>query len=265
MKINRSVCWTLLAVSPAWTPLLEQSPQPLPESTTLPTPPAPETPSIDGASVAEKMIAAVMSSPVLHLKVRVEFRGVVYDTEGWATAQRARGEVRKDGTLVFATYMDQKRIQEFARKVEFKNGERAENVLVEYDTGTTNAFDQWPRLIDHDFACGPGCTATGPWLSPQHPNVAEMIAETIRNADRSSVVTLGNRTCYLFHIEHYLDKDNLVVKDVYVDTTTFEPVRQATVNSRGTKVTKSNISDYTFDHLATDEGIEWRLDPAKLK
>ena len=149
-------------------------------------------------------------------------------------------------------------------RASFKNGTEAEAVLLQYKPESPGGFDEWPRLIDQAFACGPGGVVSDTWLKHQHPNVPDMLVELIRSADTVTERLLEGRACLCCHAERHPDPTTTITKDLYLDKASFEPRRQTTVVVQNGTTVKSNIEDYQLEHLATDEGIEWRLDPAKL-
>lgn len=214
------------------------------------------------ADISKKMIAALTSTPCLHITGTETFRDQVFSVQIWMTATKSRGEVRKGQTLVFATCVSNRRVQEFSPSVTFKNGTEANNVLVEYDAESGSGFDEWPRLVDTDFACGPGGTADS-WLKDEHPAVPDMLAETLQSEPELQLATINGRNCYWMHVVRQLEGSTLT-KDLYVDRKTYEPVRQGNIVAQGDKVIKSDYVDYTIEHRLNDAGIEWRLDPAKL-
>ncbi len=217
-----------------------------------PTMPTPE-------QVADRMAAAFVSTPVLHVTVINRHRGLEYECKGWLKAGHARGEVRRDGQLVFATASSDKRVQEFVPKVKFANGVESHNVLIERDP----TRGEWFCLLDFDLGCGPAGIAINPYLD----NNGRRIVDLLLGNMQTSIMTqteMNGRACYRYNFAREIDGD-LIVWDLYVDKVTFKPVRQQRRITQGNKVKKEDVFDYTFVHLASDDGIEWKLDPAKLK
>lgn len=218
---------------------------------------------LDRAEVAAKMIASVTSSPVLHMKVKCTLNTDHYEAEGWMTATKVRAELRKAGELVFAQVLADGRAQEYVPRANFKNGTQATGVLLEYDS-PLEKMDDWPRLMDQEFACGPGGVVSVSWLKELSPTVPEMIADNMQSANMTETVLEG-RTCYWFHTVVGATADAGITWNLYVDKATFKPVRQLKVVRQGGKKVKDEARDYWFEHLQDDSGVVWRLDPRTLK
>ncbi len=228
------------------------------------TPPGDASASTSREEIAARMVKTVTASPVLHMAVRCLHRGEKYEVQGWMTATKVRCEVRKAGKVVFAQIFADGRAQEYVPQAEFKNGTEATGVLVEYDA-PLDKMDDWQRLIDQDLACGPGGVASNSWLKAAHPTEPEMIAENLQSADATmSETILDGKPCYWFHIARGLFDGSTLTGDVYIDKSSYEPLRQSRVVEKDGKKIKDDIFDYTFEHLSDDKGIEWKLDPAKL-
>lgn len=227
------------------------------------SPAAPDT-TTDRAAIAAKVRESITSSPVLHLTVRYQVDGTVYDAEGWMTATKVRGQVRQNGVLLFARFFEAGRAQEFVPQATFPNGTQATNVILEYRTDPVLGFDEWPRLIDQSFACGPGCVATDSWLQTGTLSVPDIFAEHIQNGELSETI-LNAIDCYVSRIEVRPDPDTVLTKELYINKTTFKPVRQKTFNTQYGMTIRDTVVDYTLLHLSSEAGIQWELKPDNLR
>jgi len=212
--------------------------------------------------VVDRMNASIASTPVLHVTVINLHRGVEYHCQGWMMGLKSRSEVRKDGRLIFARYTDRKRIQEYVPKASFVNKMEAEHVLVEYDADGPSG--DWPRLMENTFSCGPAIIASDYYLPvPNHRSYPDIWLGNMETS-RVSKVTFRSRSCLWYHTDVTIEGDTLTW-DLYVDIETFKPLRLSglVVAADGTHK-KEDVYEYTFEHLQTDEGINWRLDPAQF-
>lgn len=211
--------------------------------------------------VVARMAASFASTPVLHVKTRNRHRGTEYRGNSWLKTGKARGEVRTDGKLAFATFTDRRRVQEYVPKVKFANGTEAERVLIEYDKGANDGG--WYRLVDFAFACGPGACASDAFLADRRPSLPELFRGNMQGS-KMTETELDGRPCYWYHMEAVVGEDK-ITWDLYVDKVTCEPVRQASLIVQGDKVKKDEVFDYTFEHLPDDAAFQWELDLANLK
>ena len=236
------------------------------DKTASPTAPAamPTTESLTSSSapspeaVADRMAAAFAATPVLHVTVINRHLGIDYECKGWLKAGHSRGEIRREGKLVFATASDGRRVQEFVPKVKFANGVEGQNVLIDREPTP----GRWFCLVDHAFACGPGVTATVSYLDDAGRKVANLLLGNMQGSTMIETALKG-QPCYWYHMEREIEGDR-IVWDLYVDKLSFKPLRQMSRITRGETVKKDEVFDYTFVHLSNDDGIEWKLDPAKL-
>ncbi|MBI1189591.1 MAG: hypothetical protein GC200_02775 [Tepidisphaera sp.] len=266
MLATRVLCLAMMGLAPLVEPPVPDAPQPGPPgdaaAAAMPT----------KTEIGKKMVASLTSSPVLHVTMSQEFQGQHYDAQAWMTKSKSRGELREDGKLIFAIAVDAGRVQEFAPWVEFKNGQNAKNVLVEYDAEGNEVSLDWPRLIPTDLACGPGAVGAS-WLIPSRPmvgaepgvlSIPDTIAQVLEEPGDLKGVTLNKHDCYWMHAEISINEATRVTKDLYIDVKTFEPVRDSIVTTVHGRVTKSITTDYDIQHLRSEDGISWRLDAAKL-
>lgn len=237
-----------------------QAPQPKPEPAQPAQAAAGQLP--DKGDLADKMLAALARTPVLHMSAKCLHMGVAYEAEGWMTATRCVSEVRQKGKVIFAEAYSDGRVQEYVPEASFANGATAANVLLEYDQGDNT--DDWPRLIDHDLACGPGTVAADSWIKTQHPTVPESLAERMRNDSVLSEAEVNGKACYRFHTQHDLGDGSAMTFDLYIDKSTFEPVKQSGLVTQNGRTVKNDAVSYRFEHLTSEEGITWRLDVGKL-
>lgn len=208
------------------------------------------------------MMSSIASTPVLHVTVLNKHRDVDFECQGWMMGPKSRTEVRQDGTLVFARYTDRRRIQEFVPKATFTNGMEAERVVLEY--AADGPSGDWPRLKDTDFGCGPAIIASDYFLPVRDPTYPEIWRGNMQ-ASKVTETTLRGRACYWYKMDVVVATDS-INWNLYVDKETFEPLRQSRLilAEDGTHK-KEDIYDYTFEHLADDKEIQWRLDADRLK
>ena len=221
----------------------------------------PSTP-LSAAEVAQRMTRSFHSTPVLHVTVLNRHHGVDYECRGWMMEKKSLGVVKKDGKVVFASYSDAKRVQEYVPQAKFVNGAGADSVLLEYDY--ENNDGGWSRLVDADFDCGPGSIAVASYLWAESRTVPELMLSNMNGATVSEVV-FNNRECFRYHLEANM-QPNILTWELYVDKATCDPVRESRVivGPFGNKL-KDDIYDYKIEHLPDDAGIHWGLQPDKLK
>lgn len=209
--------------------------------------------------VVVKMTRKLGSTPVLHITVKDRHEGVDYTAQGWMMKSRAMSEVRRGEDVIFAQYTDGHRIQEYVPNATFANGMEATAVLVEYDKAPDAPVADWPRLIDFDLACGPGCIAGAGWLY----DLPDSFLGNMKIAPVSRTKFQG-KDCYWYHLVSG-EKPDQLTWDFYVDVKTFLPVRNyRRIEAKG-KVVKEDTFDFAFEHLPNDSGIHWGLDVDKLR
>lgn len=212
--------------------------------------------------VARRMTLAFDSTPVLHVTVINRHLGMDYECHGWMMGKKSLGVVRQDGKVIFASYTDTVRKQEYVPLAKFANGEPARAVLLEYDYDPTDGG--WSRLVDAVFDCGPSGVACEGYLQSEGERYPDAVKPNMENAQLTETVFM-ERPCYLYSIRQSDDTSTLDW-DLYVDKATFKPVRMSRlVKSIVGKVLKEDIYEYTFEHLPDDAGIHWGLQPDKLK
>lgn len=218
------------------------------------------------AEVVKQMSKAFHSAPVLHVMIHDRHMGVDYQCEGWLSGKRRLGRTVKDGRLIFAKYSDPDsgRVQEFVPEAAFPNKSTASSVCLEYDYDPNGGG--WDHLVDYDLSCGPASVAIIDYLwGPQAPSgaVAESFETNMESAAASKAILNGHH-CYRYLLDD-IDGLMLIKWELYVDTTTYEPVRLYRRLTNVDKVTKEDTYDYTFEHLPNDNGIHWGLEVEKLK
>jgi len=237
-----------------------------------PAAPPPEVQAQDGlqaqdqAPTPEEVIArmrrSLESTPVLHVIVRDKHHGEVYECQGWHMGSRVRGEVRKDGKLVFASYSDGNRVQEYVPAFTFANKVETTGVLIEHETTEGG----WFCLLNNNFTCGPGSIAVTPFLSSTYESTN--LSAYLANMQPPTLVenaVLNERACYRYHFKDEYEPGSSVTWELFIDKTNYEPVRMSRLMVIKGKVSKDDVYDYTFKHLPDDSGIHWGLDVERLR
>lgn len=229
----------------------------------LAAPPAVEPPH-DRADIAARMLKAVSASPALRLHITYSRLGTVYEVDAWMTSTKVKSEVRRGGEVVFAQSFADGRAQEYVPKATFRNGTEATGVLLEYDA-PLEKMDDWPRLIDQEFACGPGGAGSNSWISVVRPTVPEILSDSMLSETTLTEEELDGVMCYRFYAVRQAGPDLTITWDLYVDKATFLPKRQQRVSVQAGMKFKDDISDYRLVHLPDDQSIQWRLDLSHLR
>jgi hypothetical protein len=247
------------------------SPQP-PAGTASVAPAPPGSPSRAPADtrdeVIDKMTKSVRTSPYLHVRARVvsDRIGTAY-IEAWMSKEADRNEVYKDGRLVHAMYVNGQVTQEYAPRLAFKNGTRAEELLIEYTR--QSGPESWPKLIDNKLACDAVGVAGDTWIRTAAPDqledvaIPEMWADNARTSEMTDAM-LGTRPCHYFRAARHMDATHAMIWELYVDKATCEPVRQEKTAINAGKILHET-TDYWIEHLDSDAGIEWKLARGTLK
>jgi len=211
--------------------------------------------------LVEHMNRSLEATPVLHVTIHNRHHGEDYDCQGWMTETKVLGVVRKGGKLVYASFSDGQRNQEFVKNSTFANGQTGENVLVEYDLLPDDGG--WPRLLEPGLACGPGTVAVC-WRLGERPSLAEIL---LLNREPATLVetTLDGRTCYYMKLVNDVGQGRTLTWELYVDKATAKPIRQSRITKSSNKVYQDSVYDYTFEHLPDDSGIHWGLDVERLR
>jgi hypothetical protein len=217
--------------------------------------------------VADKMIAAIRSSPCIRLTVDIVSDAAEVGTvqvQAWMTVDKARMEVFRQGRIIYARYKGEGRVQEYVPQGEFKFGSPAPHVVLEYDTGPED--DEWPRLVGHGLGCEAVGAAGDSWLrepDEENPTIPQAIAMNIVG----SSMTLGelhDRPCYVFRSLRRTSATQSSVMEIYVDRESFEPLQQTLTTMNGSKVL-TRRADQRIEHLPDDRGLSWRLDARELR
>lgn len=211
--------------------------------------------------LVDRMNKSLEATPVLHVTILDRHRGEDYHCQSWMTKTKVLGEVRKDGKLVFASFSDGRRVQEYVKNHTFANGQSGENVLLEYDLPPDDGG--WPRLLELGLSCGPGTVATC-WKLGERPGLAESL---LHNREPAKLVeaSLDGRECYYMRLDADVGQGRRLTWELYVDKATSKPVRQKRLVKSDDKVFQEDVYDYTFEHLPDDSGIRWGLDVERLR
>lgn len=252
----------VLAISAlaAGPPPEEKTPQPgavwraeAPADRALPTP----------AELAAKMRASIHAGPFLRVRERVTSDAGGFDQVAWMSKTRVRIEVRQDGKLVYAHSVDGRRTREFVPRAVFKNGADAVNVIVEYDADLEDVNAGWPKLINTDLACNTMGSIGDTWLKVEEPSIPSMWAEGMAGCVVEEGY-LGDRPAYRLTARRELEPGRVFVKEYYLDRDSCLPVRDVSTTTLHGKVVNHRRGDLVIEHLATDEGIAWRLELGQL-
>lgn len=208
------------------------------------------------------MRRSLESKPVLHVIVHNRHHGVLYECQGWHSGPKVLNEVRKDGKLIFASYSDGQRVQEYVPTYTFANKIEASGVLIEHDVTEGG----WFCFPENDFTCGPGSIATGPFIATlEMPPALGAFLANMQPPTLVEDAVMNNRSCYRYHFKDEYEPGSSVTWELFIDKVNFEPVRMSGLMVIKGKISKDDVYDYTFKHLPDDRGIRWGLDVERLR
>lgn len=216
--------------------------------------------TLTAQEVADNVLQSIGSTPVLRVAADIETDGELYHSEAWMSATKFRSEVRRDGRLVYASYVSGGRMQEFYPTATVAKDIPLTNVLIEYDGPESTGG--WPVFQTRRFGCDVIGVIGESWLDP-NSSAQQLMTENLRTA-ALSVDQFEGRSCYVFRYERRRSASDVDVFEERIDQKTFDPIQMTRTTTQGLKTTVKR-NTYRLEHLRDDRGIEWELDPVKLK
>lgn len=217
-------------------------------------------PALTANEVADNMLWSIGSTPVLRVEADIETDGEVYHSEAWMSATKFRSEVRRDGRLIYASFVSEGRMQEFYPMATVAKDIALTNVLIEYDGPESTGG--WPVFQTSGFGCDVVGVIGESWLDP-NSSAQQVMTQNLRTATMS-VDQFEGRPCYVFQHERRRNALDVDIVEERIDQETFEPVLVTRTEFKGVDMTVKR-NTYRFTHLKDESGIEWTLDAAKLR
>lgn len=159
-----------------------------------------------------------------------------------------------------ARFKDGSTVQEFTRKLEFKNGTKGTDVLVEYPEDSSG----WSKTVEHNFACNLGL-ASDSWMKEGFA-LHDTIRDTIGGSGPAVPDLVDGRQVLMFRAVFsggVDDKKRSIQREfeLGIDRDTNDPVilRQKLLFDGKEDVATSKETLIRVQHVEDPTGLEWRL------